>query len=76
MTNDAFSLQSKYHKTDIEVNTLRKDLNLKEQEARQNQSKLETRIQELETLQRTFRSNFSYPLTIDYDMTISDHFSW
>lgn len=50
-----FFSQSLHQRTDNDLNTLRKVLSQKEQESRQQQSRLESRIQELEEVQKSFR---------------------
>ncbi|VDO96818.1 unnamed protein product [Soboliphyme baturini] len=55
--------RSLHQKTDNDLNTLRRVFTQKEQEARNQQSKLESRIQELENLQKSFKSMASVNAT-------------
>lgn len=48
-----------HQRTDNDLNTLRRVLSQKEQESRQQQSRLESRIQELEKVQQSFRDGLS-----------------
>lgn len=54
------NLQALREKNNVEVDTLRRELNKKDSEARQQQMRLESRIHELEDLQKSLRSKFHF----------------
>jgi hypothetical protein len=60
LTLERAKLLDLYQKTDSEVNTLHKVLSQKDQQSRQEQSRLESRISELETIHQSMTGKHKF----------------